>query len=78
MWKDFQDQEEPKEPHDDPQQWGNDGGRYTDRFWKKDLFKRFQVGGFEKGSRDWAISHCKIGEIYLSIIVSYFDGLVCR
>ena len=78
MWKDFQDQEEPEEPHDDPQQWGNDGGCYTNRFWKKDLLKRFQVGGFEKGSRDWAISHCKIGEIYLSIIVLYFYDLVCR
>ena len=76
MWKDFQDQEEPEEPHDCPQQWGNDGGCYTDGFWKKDLFKRFQAGGFEKGSRDRAISHCKIGEIYLSIIVSYFYDLV--
>ena len=76
MWKDFQDQEEPEEPHDYPQQRGVDGRCYTDGFWKKDLLKRLQVGGFEKGSRDWAISHCKIGEIYLSIIVSYFDDLV--
>ena len=62
MWKNIQGQEEPEEPHDGPQQWGIDDRRYSHRFWKKTLHKRLQAGCFEKGSRDWVISHCKTSE----------------
>ena len=45
----------------------NDGGLMTDvnhRFWKKNLFKRLQVGSIEKSSRDWNTSHCKTVEYF--------------
>ena len=66
MWKDFQNQEKLEEPHDDTQQRSRIDDRcLSDRIWKKNILKRLQVGSIEKGSRDWAISHCKIGENFV-------------
>ena len=62
MWKDFQDQEEPEKSHDDTQQWRIGDRRNSDRFWKTNILKRLQIRSIEKGSRDWALSYCKIGE----------------
>ena len=62
MWKVIQVQEESEEPHDGTQQWRIDGWGNSDKFWKKIILKRLQVGCAEKGLRDWDIKHCKAGE----------------